>query len=89
MWYLEGFDRKTEWRVRKHALQNLDAPTIRRVLNVYDDLPIEPFAFDIPTRDALYELAKYSSEPIEIDESLWYQLGFYVDDDEPSDPSDH
>jgi hypothetical protein len=79
MWYLEGFDRETEWLVREHPLPNLDAGTIRRVLKVYDDLPIEPFAFDIPTWEALYELAKYGDEPIEIDESLHYGLGSYVD----------
>jgi hypothetical protein len=42
-WYLEGFDRETEWLVREHPLPNLDAGTIRRVLKVYDDYPIEPF----------------------------------------------
>jgi hypothetical protein len=79
MWYLEGFDRETELLVWEHPLQNLDAGTIRRVLKVYDDLPIEPFDFDVPSVDAAYELALYSAKPIEIDESLEYQLGFYTD----------
>lgn len=79
MWHLEGFDRETEELVQEPRLPKLDASTIRRVLKVYDDLPIEPFTFEIPNREALYELAKYGDEPIKIDESLQYFLAFYTD----------
>jgi hypothetical protein len=77
-WYLEGFDLKTRQLVREHPLQKLDVGTIRRVLKVYDDYPIEPFDFLIPNLEALYELAEYSDEYIDIDESLQYDLAFHA-----------
>lgn len=80
MWYLEGFNPQTRRLAREHLLRNLDTPTIRRVLNVHDDWPIQPFDFEIPSYEALYELTKYGDELIDIEESLHYVFAFYADD---------
>lgn len=79
MWYLQGFDPRTEKLVQEARLPRLGPDAIRRVLDVYDGLPIEPFDFDIPTADTAQELATFSDAPVIIDPDLWYQLAFYTD----------
>ncbi len=79
MWYLQGFDRKTEELVQENRLSRVDGATIRRVLKIDDDLPIEPFGFDIPTTELAREFAALSDKPAVVDPELWYQLGFYTD----------
>jgi len=49
----------------------------RTILDVDDDVPVEPFDFDIPNLDAARALAAYAGEPVAIDEALIYQLGCY------------
>lgn len=79
MWYLQGFDRATEALVQEVALSRADADVVRRELNVDDDLPVEPFDFDVATVAAARHLATFSDEPVDIDPSLLYQLAFYAD----------
>jgi hypothetical protein len=50
---------------------------IREILRVDDDIPVEPFDFDVPNLDAVRSLAEYADQPIAIDEALIYQLGCY------------
>ena len=79
MWYLQGFDRTTEALVHEVALRWADADIIRRELHIDDDLPIEPFDFDVPTVAAARNLATFSDEHVDVDPRLVYQLGFDVE----------
>jgi hypothetical protein len=79
MWYLQGFDRRTEELVKENRLSSVDTATIRRLLKIDDDLPIEPFGFDIPTTELAREFAAFSDTPVVVNPELWYQLGFYAD----------
>ncbi len=79
MWYIEEFDRSSETLIREHPLPALRDPDVRRILNVHDDLPIEPFGFDIPDSKTLEELSTFGQATIRFDASITYQLGFYTD----------
>lgn len=76
-WWLQGFDRTTERLVQETHLPRLTVAEIRAILNVDDDIPVEPFDFDVPNLDAVRALAAYADEPAAIDETLIYQLGCY------------
>lgn len=76
-WWLQGFDRTTERLVQETHLTRLTVAAIRTILDVDDDIPVEPFDFDIPNLDAARALAAYADEPVAIDEALIYQLGCY------------
>jgi len=76
-WWLQGFDRTTERLVQETHLTRLTVAAIREILRVDDDIPVEPFDFDIPNLDAVRSLAEYADQPIAIDEALIYQLGCY------------
>ncbi|MUM04565.1 hypothetical protein B5P44_07190 [Mycobacterium sp. CBMA 213] len=79
MWYLQGFDRTTEALVQEVPLPWADAGVIRRELNIDDDLPVEPFDFDVATIAAARNLATFSDESVNVDPRLVYQLAFYAD----------
>ncbi|WP_131830873.1 DUF7683 domain-containing protein [Mycobacteroides abscessus] len=79
MWCLQGFDRATEALVQEIALARADANIIRRELNIDDDLPVEPFDFDVATIAAARKLAAYGDEGVDVDPRLLYQLAFYAD----------
>lgn len=79
MWYIQGFDRRTDELAQEAPLTQINSDAIRRVLDVYDDLPVEPFDFDVPTPDKARELATFSDTPLAIDPDRWYQLAFYAD----------
>ncbi len=79
MWYLQGFDRTTEALVQEVALSRADTAVIRRELSIDDDLPVEPFDFDVATLAAARNLATYSDDEVVVDPRLLYQLAFYAD----------
>ena len=79
MWCLQGFDRRSEQLVQEMGLVRIGVADIRRILNIRDDLPVEPFGFDILSPEVAQQFAEFSGEPIVVDPDLWYQLGFYSD----------
>ncbi|GAA2401163.1 hypothetical protein GCM10009856_06870 [Mycolicibacterium llatzerense] len=80
MWYLQGFDRTTDELVQEVALPRADSDAIRRALNIDDDLPVEPFDFDVATVSSARNLATYSDEAVDVDPRLLYQLAYYADE---------
>lgn len=76
MWYLQGFDPTTDTLVQEVPLPRADTHVIRRELNINDDLPIEPFDFDVASVATAKNLAAFSDEPVQIDRRLVYQLAF-------------
>ena len=66
--------------MHEYRLTRLNEPAIRAILNVDDDIPVEPFDFDIPTVEAVRAFIPYADEPIALDETLLYQLGCYAPD---------
>ena len=79
MWCIEGFDKETEQFVNEWPLRDLDEGTLRDILNVHDDDPMEPFDFEIPDTTTLRSLVKYVDGSFEIDNSMSYQLGYRRD----------
>lgn len=76
-WVLEGFHPDTEELVHEYPLPRLTAAAIRQILNVPDDIPIEPFDFDIPDDIALSALAEFAAAPVILDPTFTYQLGCF------------
>ncbi|MUM19965.1 hypothetical protein FZI91_00255 [Mycobacterium sp. CBMA271] len=63
MWYIEEFDRTTEQLVAEYLIRGLEADTLRRILKVDDDLPMEPFDFEMPGREVFDELVRHVDPP--------------------------
>lgn len=76
-WALEGFHPHTEELVHDYPLPRLTAAAIRQILNVPEDIPIEPFCFEIPDDRALHALSEFAGAPVTIDSTFTYQLGCY------------
>ncbi|OBB97559.1 hypothetical protein A5779_14745 [Mycolicibacterium peregrinum] len=76
-WVLEGFHPETEELVQEYPLPRVDADAIRRILNVPNGIPIEPFSFDVPDAGAAHALAEFTDVPVTIEPAINYQLGCY------------
>ncbi|MGW4097717.1 MULTISPECIES: DUF7683 domain-containing protein [unclassified Mycobacterium] len=76
-WVLEGFHPDTEQLVHDYPLPRLTPAAIRQILNVPEDIPIEPFSFDIPDDRSLHALAEFAGAPVTLDPTFTYQLGCY------------
>lgn len=71
--YLEAYDKETGFLVREYRL-TIALPDLKRMLGIDPD--IEVFGGDVP--DALVlEVGKYAEEPVIVDESCLYQVGFF------------
>lgn len=76
-WVLEGFDPATEKLMQEHPLPRVDVDSIRRILNAPDDIPIEPFDFEVADINAARALAEFADAVVTIDPTHIYQLGCY------------
>ncbi|MFL0243258.1 hypothetical protein [Mycobacterium sp. SMC-17] len=69
----------TDKLVQEVPLPRADTHVIRRQLHINDDLPIEPFDFDVATVATARNLAAFSDQPVTINPRLVYQLAFSAD----------
>ncbi|MEV2220299.1 hypothetical protein AB0E01_10520 [Nocardia vinacea] len=83
MWYLEAFDKRTEFLVRDHPLPGLATATLQEILHFDDsceidgiNYPPEAGGYDVP-QSKLPELAEYLPPDFVVDESCDYQVGYY------------
>ena len=78
MWHLEGYDRETEILACVYPLPRLDTSAARRILNVDDDQPVEPFLFDVNRPDIFNALAEFSDDVVVFEPGRDYFLAFSV-----------
>ncbi|WP_431357156.1 DUF7683 domain-containing protein [Prescottella soli] len=72
--YLEAYDRESGFLVREYRLNGIELTDLKRLLGI--DLQVEIFGYDVPT-SLVPELGKYTEEPVIVDESCDYQVGFF------------
>lgn len=82
MWYLEQFDLETDELAQEYLLQEIDDPTLRRILNIQDSDPIEPFSLEVANLAAFENLTQYirvSDIPSYQPEKYSYFVDFWIE----------
>jgi len=78
MWCIEGYrDKELEEEI---DLPRLGVEDVRRILDVQDNLPIEPYSFEIGRQDLFSALQKYGDRFAVFDGGLQYFLAYYLDE---------
>ncbi|WP_127916138.1 DUF7683 domain-containing protein [Prescottella agglutinans] len=72
--YLEAYDRESGRLSREYRLNDLDLADLKRLLGIGERL--ELYGYDVPA-SLVPELGKYTEEPVIVDESCDYQVGFF------------
>jgi hypothetical protein len=72
--YLEAYDRESGLRVREYRLIGIDLTDLKRLLGI--DLRVEVFGYEVPA-SLVPELGGYTEEPVIVDASCDYQVGFF------------
>jgi len=70
--------RSKYWRANEAALQRLTSGDVRRILDIHDEMPIEPFSYDAGDARVRQELLTYAEPSRIADEKLEYFLACRV-----------
>lgn len=76
MWHIEAFDTTTESLAAEHPLPKLDTSAVRRILNIHDEQPVEPFLFDVNQPDIFNALAEFGDDAVALEPERTYYLAF-------------
>lgn len=72
--YLEAYDRESGFLVLEYRLNGIDLADLKRLLGI--DVQVEIYGYGVPA-SRVPELGKYTEEPVIVDESCDYQVGFF------------
>ena len=81
MWYLEAYNKATEYRTEIYLLENMTVDSVKRILGIDDndfDLPVAVRSNEVPL-DLVREFARYTRTPLDADPDCEYWASFLAD----------